>query len=138
MEIQRGASFVSRIKEAVNAYNDAQQLAAIVMKAADGNELNSDDCLAILSIGAQHLGGGLRGPKTSMAVSNLPSVGDGWVKLKGAQGWKDAAGNIWKKDKKHKDHWDVSDRKGNKVKEIDFNGNLLWPDGPKKQKMTNR
>ena len=52
-------------------------------------------------------------------------------KLKGDQGWKDTAGNIWKKDKKHKDHWDVSDAKGNKIKEIDFNGNQIWPFGPK-------
>ena len=52
-------------------------------------------------------------------------------KLKGGQGWRDDAGNIWAKDKLHKDHYDVSDRKGNKIKEIDFNGNQIWPNGPK-------
>ncbi|MEY5041270.1 MAG: hypothetical protein RLZZ414_818 [Bacteroidota bacterium] len=53
-------------------------------------------------------------------------------KLKGGQGWKDKDGNIWKKDMKHKDHWDVTDPKTNKkVKEIDFSGNQIWPDGPK-------
>ena len=53
------------------------------------------------------------------------------VKLRGGQGYRDKQGNIWKKDKLHKDHWDISDRKGNKVKEVDFNGNKIWPDGPK-------
>jgi hypothetical protein len=53
------------------------------------------------------------------------------VKLRGDQGYRDQDGNIWKKDQLHKDHWNVSDRKGNKVKEIDFNGRQIWPDGPK-------
>jgi RHS repeat-associated protein len=53
------------------------------------------------------------------------------TKLKGNQGYKDKAGNTWKKDTKHKDHWDVSDKKGNKVKEVTFDGKQLWPDGPK-------
>ncbi len=53
-------------------------------------------------------------------------------KLKGDQGWKHKdKDEYWKKDKLHKDHWDVSDKKGNKVKEIDFNGNQIWPNGPK-------
>jgi hypothetical protein len=37
----------------------------------------------------------------------------------------------WKKDQLHKDHWDVTDRKGNKVKEVTFDGRQLWPNGPK-------
>jgi RHS repeat-associated protein len=53
------------------------------------------------------------------------------TKLKGNQGYKDKAGNIWKKDMKHKDHWDVSDKKGKKVKEVTFDGKQLWPDGQK-------
>jgi len=53
------------------------------------------------------------------------------TKLKGNQGYKDKAGNTWKKDMKHKDHWDVSDKKGNKVKEVTFDGKQLWPDGQK-------
>ncbi len=54
------------------------------------------------------------------------------TKLKKGQGWKDSQGNIWKKDMKHKDHWDVTDPKtGKKVKEVDFEGNQIWPDGPK-------
>jgi hypothetical protein len=35
------------------------------------------------------------------------------------------------KDQKHKDHWDVSDPKGNKVREVDFRGVQIWPEGPK-------
>lgn len=54
------------------------------------------------------------------------------TKLKGNQGWEDSQGNRWKKDKKHKDHWDVTDPKtGKKVKEIDFDGKQIWPGGPK-------
>ncbi|MDP2174289.1 MAG: hypothetical protein Q8K70_00115, partial [Bacteroidota bacterium] len=54
------------------------------------------------------------------------------TKLKNGQGWQDKQGNIWKKDMKHKDHWDVTNPKtGKKVKEIDFNGNQIWPNGPK-------
>jgi RHS repeat-associated protein len=53
------------------------------------------------------------------------------VKLKKDQGYRDKDGNIWKKDKLHKDHWDVSDRKGRKIKEVRFDGTQLWPDGPK-------
>ena len=58
--------------------------------------------------------------------------GDNFVKLKGGQGWKDAKGNIWKKDMKHKDHWDITNPKTNKkIQEVDFNGNQIWPSGPK-------
>ena len=53
------------------------------------------------------------------------------TKLRGNQGWRDAAGNIWKKDMLHKDHWDVMDRTGRKIKEVDFYGRELWPNGPK-------
>ena len=42
-----------------------------------------------------------------------------------------APGNIWKKDMLHKDHWDVSDRSGTKIKEVTFDGRELWPNGPK-------
>ena len=61
----------------------------------------------------------------------LPGDGAGWTKLRGDQGWRDANGNIWKKDKKHKDHWDVSDPKGRKIREVDFRGVQIWPEGPK-------
>lgn len=54
-----------------------------------------------------------------------------FTKLKGNQGWKDKDGNIWKKDQLHKDHWDISDKKGNKIREVDFDGNEIWPNGPK-------
>ncbi|HEX2854003.1 MAG TPA: hypothetical protein VHO24_12255, partial [Opitutaceae bacterium] len=54
-----------------------------------------------------------------------------FIKLKGTQGYRDFDGNFWKKDQLHKDHWDVSDRRGNKIKEVDFNGEQIWPDGPK-------
>jgi len=56
---------------------------------------------------------------------------DDFVKLKGGQGYRDRDGNLWNKDKLHKDHWDVSDRRGNKVREIDFGGRQIWPGGPK-------
>jgi len=67
----------------------------------------------------------------SLVSHALPAAGKGWTKLRGAQGWRDEAGRIWKKDMKHKDHWDVSDKKGNKVMEVDFEGRQIWPDGPK-------
>jgi hypothetical protein len=54
------------------------------------------------------------------------------TKLRNGQGWRDADGNVWKKDQLHKDHWDITNPKtGKKVKEIDFNGNQIWPNGPK-------
>lgn len=62
---------------------------------------------------------------------DLPGLGDDWVKLRGDQGWRDAEGNRWKKDQLHKDHWDISDDKGNKIREVDFEGNEIWPNGPK-------
>jgi hypothetical protein len=63
---------------------------------------------------------------------DLPGKDEDWVKLKGDQGWKNTQdGTRWKKDMLHKDHWDVMDTKGNKIKEIDFQGNQIWPGGPK-------
>lgn len=69
--------------------------------------------------------------------SDLPGKGIDWVRLKGDQGWKKLQdGSIWKKDQLHKDHWDVSNGKGDKIKEVDFQGNRIWPNGPKnKNKM---
>ncbi|MBI1337368.1 MAG: hypothetical protein GC164_10450 [Phycisphaera sp.] len=61
----------------------------------------------------------------------LPGQGEGWTKLRGDQGWRDAAGNIWRKDQLHKDHWDITDRKGRKIREVDFAGRQIWPMGPK-------
>ncbi|MBU2714149.1 RHS repeat-associated core domain-containing protein [Zooshikella harenae] len=56
-------------------------------------------------------------------------------KLRGDQGYrpkdKKKKNERWKKDRLHEDHWDVSDTKGKKVKEIDFDGNQIWPNGPK-------
>ena len=72
-------------------------------------------------------GGGQDSSKWSTPNKNS----DEFIKLKGDQGWRDAKGNIWKKDNLHKDHWDISDKKGNKINEVDFNGNELWPSGPK-------
>ena len=66
------------------------------------------------------------------ASSLPPGFGTGWTKLKGGQGIRDPDGNIWKKDRKHRDHWDVTDPKtGKKVKEVDFGGVQLWPHGAK-------
>lgn len=87
--------------------------------------------------GANLLGAGGKVAKCENVVArgiagkDLPGKSSSWIKLKGNQGWKDANGNFWKKDMKHKDHWDVSDRKGDKIKEIDFNGDTLWPSGQK-------
>ncbi len=69
-------------------------------------------------------GGGKSGP----GKDGLPSDVN---KLKGGQGYRDKDGNTWKKDKLHKDHWDVSNKKGDKIKEVDFDGKQIWPDGPK-------
>jgi hypothetical protein len=60
-----------------------------------------------------------------------PGYGPGWVKLKWNQGYRDPDGLIWKRDMLHKDHWDVSDAQGNKVREVDFQGRQIWPGGPK-------
>jgi hypothetical protein len=70
------------------------------------------------------------GPAAS-GRTDLPGKSPGWTKLKGNQGWKDEDGNVWKKDQLHKDHWDISDPKGNKVREVDFGGRQIWPEGPK-------
>lgn len=58
---------------------------------------------------------------------------DMFDKLKGNQGHRHKeTGEIWKKDKLHKDHYDVSNpRTGKKVKEVDFGGRRIWPGGPK-------
>jgi RHS repeat-associated protein len=69
--------------------------------------------------------------KPSASSSKPPGHDKDWVKLRGSQGYRDPEGNIWKKDMLHRDHWDVSDRKGNKIKEVDFNGKQIWPGGPK-------
>lgn len=53
------------------------------------------------------------------------------VRLKKGQGYRDKGGNVWKKDKFHKDHWDVIDRKGRKIREVTFDGRQIWPGGPK-------
>jgi hypothetical protein len=72
------------------------------------------------------------GEKHESTKHDLPEKDkEGWTKLKGDQGWRDKDGNIWKKDMKHKDHWDISDKKGKKIREVDFDGNQIWPEGPK-------
>jgi hypothetical protein len=60
-----------------------------------------------------------------------PGFDAGWVKLKGAQGYRDPQGNVWKLDRLHKDHWDVIDLKGSKIREIGFDGEQIWPGGSK-------
>jgi hypothetical protein len=62
---------------------------------------------------------------------DLPGKGKEWTKLRGNQGWKDSNGDIWNKDKLHKDHWDISNSKGKKAREVDFEGNEIWPGGLK-------
>lgn len=65
---------------------------------------------------------------------NPPGYGLGWVKLKGRQGFRDPDGLTWKRDMLHKDHWDVRDAQGNKIREVRFDGTQLWPSGPKNRK----
>jgi len=67
---------------------------------------------------------------------NPPGFGPEWVKLKGAQGFRDPKGLLWKRDMLHKDHWDVIDANGKKVREVDFSGRQLWPKGPKNKGKT--
>lgn len=56
---------------------------------------------------------------------------DDFTKLKNGQGYRDKNGNMWKRDLLHKNHWDISDKKGRKIKEIDYMGHQIWPHGPK-------
>ena len=62
-----------------------------------------------------------------------PGFGPGWAKLRGAQGWRDPNGLIWKLDRLHRDHWDISER-GKTVREVDFAGKQIWPEGPKNRR----
>jgi hypothetical protein len=54
-----------------------------------------------------------------------------FTRFRGGQGFRDPRGNNWKKDKLHKDHWDISNRQHDKIQEVDFDGRQLWPNGPK-------
>lgn len=63
-------------------------------------------------------------------VATPDTAQEAFVKLKGNQGWRDELGRLWRKDRLHKDHWDVTDEKGLKVVEVRFDGTILWP-GPK-------
>ena len=67
------------------------------------------------------------------AVSDTPaSSPESFTRLKNDQGFREKrTGLIWKKDMFHKDHYDVTDAKGVKVKEIRYDGTQLWPNGPK-------
>ena len=70
--------------------------------------------------------------KVSKSKIDTPNTNPGkFRKQRGNQGYKDKKGNTWKKDNLHKDHWDVTNRSGKKIQEVDFNGNELWPNGPK-------
>ncbi len=74
----------------------------------------------------------LRLQQRLLCTENLPGQGEGWAKLRGNQGWKNLKdGTIWTKDKLHKDHWDIKNSKGEKIKEVDFYGNQIWPNGLK-------
>ena len=63
--------------------------------------------------------GGKADPKPTVfhATTNFPPGYDAtWKKLKGRPGYVDPDGNIWAPDMKHKDHWDVANQKGKKIK----------------------
>ena len=69
--------------------------------------------------------------KTRILSTPINSPGD-FIRLKKGQGYKEkSTKNIWQKDMKHKDHWDISNSKGKKVKEVSFNGKQIWPNGKK-------
>lgn len=70
-------------------------------------------------------------PTIGVGPIPTPGTGDGFTKLRGNQGYRDERGNVWQKDRLHKDHWDVTDRKGNKIREVTYDGRELWPNGPK-------
>lgn len=76
-------------------------------------------------------GGSGGAPSAEGEIKTPANSPDDFTKLKNGQGWKDSDGNKWNKDKLHKDHYDISDSKGNKIKEVDYNGNQIWPNGPK-------
>lgn len=69
---------------------------------------------------------------TDFKVLKGMNVEDFWFEMtpKGYREWQ----KIGNKDKLHKDHWDVTDSKGNKIREVDFDGIELWPNGPKNKK----
>ncbi len=69
--------------------------------------------------------------KPMSGINTPTSSPKSFTKLKGNQGWKDKSGNIWKKDVKYKDHWDISNKKGKKIKEVSYNGIEIYPNGPK-------
>ena len=48
-----------------------------------------------------------------------------FTKMRGNQGFKDAAGHFWRVDRLHKDHYDVVNAKGEKIREIDFYGRRI-------------
>ncbi len=97
---------------------------------ANGNpiEISKLSDAQIIQFNKDHRSEFAAGGWAAAAIGGLPA---GAVKLRGNQGYRDGDGNIWKKDQLHKDHWDVSDRNGNKIKEVDFEGNQIWPNGPK-------
>ena len=107
----------------------ASSIKASAYLAATGHHNGNSGNEEALDSGSQNIN--LESP-----YSSKPPDSEKMTKMKGNQGWKDKNGNTWKKDMKHKDHWDVSDRKGNKIKEVDFKGNQIWPGGPKNKNKT--
>ena len=71
------------------------------------------------------------GKRNSSGKYDLPTSKKnmGWKKKNNS--YIDEQGNVWTKDMKHKDHWDVSDAKGNRIREVDYKGNQISPNGPK-------
>ncbi|WP_425324577.1 SpvB/TcaC N-terminal domain-containing protein [Leptospira wolffii] len=114
-------------------YDSNPRLDTLVMQNPDGIPLGSEGKIGFdipdLSSKSKEDSKGAKG----IPGKDLPGKGKDWTKLKGDQGWRDKDGKIWKKDQKHKDHWDISDPNNNnkKIREVDFYGNELWPNGPK-------
>jgi hypothetical protein len=111
-------------RESERKANENQRLARDVDTLA-----KRDETLTRKGDSAEERNSGLS--RESSAADRRSGIPEDAVKLRGDQGFRDKDGNIWKRDQLHKDHWDVSDRKGNKVKEVDYNGRQIWPDGPK-------
>jgi hypothetical protein len=119
----QGIQVAARLEEAA-----ALQRGGKVVQAANKVATGAKAGQAAVQEGKANKPLSIQGPENLYA--NHPP--ENLTKLKGDQGWKDKKGNIWKKDRKHNDHWDVTDPKtGKKIKEVDFDGNQIWPDGPK-------
>jgi RHS repeat-associated protein len=69
-------------------------------------------------------------------TSTPTSDPDSFTRLKNGQWYLDEDWNIRKKDMLHKDHWDISNSKWKKIREIDFGWREIRPNWPKNKNKT--